>query len=112
MLADLVVAARRCEVRRIVWGELGVAVFAEDLAHLVDRQHGGAGGFDFDAGDVDADADFQVGSQKRAAFGRHFKLYIVKDRFGAARGGDGGGGLESGLELFAVEGDFHGTMLA
>jgi apolipoprotein N-acyltransferase len=28
LLADLVVAARRCAVRRIVWGELGVAVIA------------------------------------------------------------------------------------
>ncbi len=43
-----------------------------------------------------------------AAFGGDFELDVVQDRLGAAGGGNGCGGLECGLELFAIEADFHG----
>ncbi len=109
--AEAELAALAADERALQVGferELGVAVLAEDLTHLVDREHSGAGGFDFDAGDLNADADFQVGGQERAAFGGDFELDVVQDGLGAAGGGDGGGGLKSGLELFAIEADFHG----
>ena len=44
------------------------------------------GVFDFDARHLDADADFQVGGQQRAAFGGHFELDVLQDWLGAAAG--------------------------
>ncbi len=54
-----------CFADRLRACSLASRVLAEDLTHLVDREDGGAGGFDFDAGDLNADADFEVGGQER-----------------------------------------------
>ena len=87
--------------------ERGVAAFAEDGAEAGDRQHGGAGRLDFDAGDVVADADFEVGGHERGRVLGDLELDVLQDRLGAAGRGDGGDGLKGVQQFFAVAGDFH-----